>query len=394
MLTNFVYTLMEYGIPVSMQYVIDFYNGVEKGLVEDIDDLYIFSRLCFVKKVEYMDTFQRAFAYYFFNIKLPDVIEGDTALLETKEFKDWLRDSIKKGDIPKNYWTLGTKELMKKFWETVKEQTDAHNGGNKWIGTGGSSPFGHSGLAQPGIRVHGQSMNKSAFRVIGDRSYIEYAEKETIKGENIRQALSALKHIKPSGAYTDLDMDETIRNTSRNGGEIELVFSREKLDRLEIILLIDNGGSSMNPYVDLTRLLFSKLTAHFKRISTYYFHNTIYEEVYKDDKRTQEYSTKRLLENNTETRVIVIGDASMAPSELMAGYGSIEWSNYQEPSIEWLKRIKERFKHTVWLNPIPKNEWDSFYGGWTINKINSVFHMEDFTLSGLKKAVDYLNNKN
>lgn len=237
-------------------------------------------------------------------------------------------------------------------------------------------------------------MNKSAFRVIGDRSYIEYAEKETIKGENIRQALSALKHIKPSGAYTDLDMDETIRNTSRNGGEIELVFSREKLDRLEIILLIDNGGSSMNPYVDLTRLLFSKLTAHFKRISTYYFHNTIYEEVYKDDKRTEEYSTKRLLENNTETRVIVIGDASMAPSELMAGYGSIEWSNYQEPSIEWLKRIKERFKHTVWLNPIPKNEWDSFYGGWTINKINRVFHMEDFTLSGLKKAVDYLNNKN
>lgn len=124
MLTNFVYTLMEYGIPVSMQYVIDFYNGVEKGLVEDIDDLYIFSRLCFVKKVEHMDTFQRAFAYYFFNIKLPDVIEGDAALLETKEFKDWLRDSIKKGDIPKNYWTLGTKELMKKFWETVKEQTN------------------------------------------------------------------------------------------------------------------------------------------------------------------------------------------------------------------------------------------------------------------------------
>lgn len=394
MLTRFVYTLIEYGIPISMQYVIDFYNGIEKGIAEDIDDLFIFSRLCFVKKVEYMDAFQRAFAYYFFNIKLPDVAEGDLNLLETKEFKLWLQNAIKKGDIPKNYWSLGSKELMKKFWDTVREQTEAHNGGNKWVGTGGSSPFGHSGLAQKGVRVHGDSNNKSAFKVIGDRRYIEYSERETIKGENIRQALSALKHIKQSGAYTELDIDETIRNTSRNGGEIELIFSREKIDKLEIILLIDNGGSSMSPYVDLTRLLFSKLNTHFKRIETFYFHNTIYDEVYKDQRRYEAFSTNKLLESSSETRIIILGDASMAPEELIATYGSISWSGNEEPSISWLNKIKNRFKHIVWLNPIPKEQWQNSYGSWTINRINNIFHMEDFTLSGLKKSVEYLNSKN
>ena len=393
MLTHFTYNLIEYGIPISTQYLLDFYKGIERGIVQDIDDLYLFARLCFVKKVEYMDAYQRAFAYYFFNIKLPNVLEGDMALLETKEFKAWLQDAIKKGEIPKNYWTLGSKELMKKFWETVKEQTEAHNGGNKWVGTGGSSPFGHSGLAQPGIRVHGQSQNKSAFRVIGDRSYIEYAEKETITGENIRQALTVLKHIKPSGAYTELNISETIRQTSRNGGEIELIFTREKIDKLEIILLIDNGGSSMSSYVDLTRLLFSKLNSHFKRIRTYYFHNTIYDEVYKDQRRFDSLPTTKLLENSNETRVIIIGDASMAPGELVSSYGSIYGSNADEPSIVWLKKIKDRFKHVVWLNPIPNHEWDRAYGAWTIDKIKNTIHMEDFTLGGIKKAVEFLNNK-
>lgn len=394
MFTNFLYTLIEYGIPVSTQYLLDFQHGIEKGIAQDIDELFIFGRLCFVKKVEHMDAYQRAFAYYFFNIKLPDVLEGDMALLETKEFKSWLQNAIEKGDIPKNYWTLGAKDLMKKFWDTVKEQTEAHNGGNKWIGTGGSSPFGHSGLAQKGIRVHGESKNKSAFKVIGDRNYIEYAEKETITGENIRQALTVLKHIKPSGAYTELNIDETIRNTSKNGGEIELVFTKEKIDKLEIILLIDNGGSSMSAYVDMTRLLFSKLTTHFKRITTYYFHNTIYDEVYKDQRRYDAYPITKLLEASNETRIIIIGDASMAPEELISTYGSIYGPEYEEPSISILKKIKDRFKHVVWLNPIPQHEWERSYGSWTINKINNLIHMEDFTLGGIKKAVEFLNNKN
>lgn len=395
MFTNFVYTLIEYNIPVSMQYVIDFYNGLEKGIAEDIDDLFIFARLCFVKKVEHMDAFQRAFAFYFFNIHLPEVIEGDLDLLKTKEFKLWLQEAIKTGKIPKNYWNLTAKELMQKFWETVREQMEAHNGGNRWIGTGGSSPFGHSaGEAKPGIRVYGSGGNRSAFKVIGDRNYIDYAEKETITAENIRQALAVLKHLKPSGAYTELNIDETIRQTSRNGGEIELIFEREKIDKLEIILLIDNGGSSMVPYVDLTKLLFSKLTGHFKRITTYYFHNTIYNEVYTDSRRYKSYPLKRLLENPAETRIIIIGDASMAPGELTSSYGSIIFDAEDAlPSTEYLKQIKDRFKHSVWLNPIPKQHWATEYGAWTIQKIKSIFRMEDFTLQGIKNAVEFLNKK-
>jgi uncharacterized protein with von Willebrand factor type A (vWA) domain len=392
MFNNFFYLLRDYGVPVSLRYIMDFFEGLEKGMVNDLDELFLFSRLVFVKQVGHMDAFQRAFSLYFFNIDIPKVAEGDPELFNTKQFKDWLKKAVERGIIPGNYWKLTREELMKKFWNTVKEQMEEHNGGNRWIGTGGTSPFGNSGLPQPGVRVYGSSGGRSAVKIIGDRNYIEYADTNTLKGENIRQALSTLKNLKPTGPYSELNLAETIRKTAKDGGEIDLVFERDKKDKIEVVLLLDNGGSSMTPFVDLTRLLFAKLTDRFKECTHYYFHNTIYNRIYKDARRYDGIPTLKLLERNPETRIIFVGDASMAPEELMYGYGSIIYGDEDAlPSYLWLKRIKERFKHTVWLNPISREEWTDTYGSFTLNKIRALIHMEDLTLQGIKNTVEFLN---
>lgn len=386
--------LQDYGIPISMQYLMDFYDGLEKGLVRNLDELFIFARLNFIKKVEHMDAFERAFAFYFFDVDIPNVSQGDPEVFNTRQFQEWLRNAISRKEIPKNFWKMSRDELMKKFWETIREQMERHDGGNRWVGTGGSSPFGHSGLPQPGVRVHGPGGNRSAIKAIGERNYIDYSATNSLQGSNIRHALAALKKLKPSGAYTELDIDETIDKTSKNGGEIELVFERELKDKISVILMIDNGGYSMMPYVETTRTLFEKLKDRFKELKTYYFHNTIYEKVFEDARHSKRISTKKLLQKSAETRVIIIGDASMAPEELVYQYGSLYFEDENiVPSIEWLKKFKERFKHIVWLNPILKDSWEVAYGSWTINKIREVFQMEDLTLNGIKRAVDYLNER-
>ena len=396
MFTKFLYLLRDYGVPAGMDNVMEFYTGMEAGLAGDLDELFVLARLCFVKRVEHMDPFERAFILYFYGIDIPPVAEGDYGLLQTRQFKDWLRQAVERGEIKPVSDNLSAEELIKKFWDTVREQLEAHHGGNKWVGTGGSSPFGHSGAPREdgGVRVHGESRNKSALKVIGERRYIDYSGDNTLKGSNLRQALNDLKHLKPSGSYTKLDIGETIYQTARNGGEIELIFKRELRDKIEVILLLDNGGSSMTPYIEVTRTLFYKLRDRFKNLTSYFFHNSIYESLYLDPARRKPISTWHLLEKSPETRVLIIGDASMAPDELMSPYGSIYMGGEDsEAGINWFLRIKERFPFTVWLNPIERNRWDGPYGAYTLKKLRDVFHMEDLTLRGIKGAVEYLNSR-
>ncbi len=390
--TDFIYLLRDYGVPVSMRDVLDLYRGLEKGVVETLDDFFIFSRLTFVRRVEHMDAFERAFSLYFYGIDIPRVTEGDMELLRTKQFQKWLAEAIQKGEVPKTaLWTMSPEELMKKFWETVREQLEAHNGGNKWVGTGGTSPFGHSGFAQRGVRVGGGYGNRSALKVIGDRRYIEYSDANTLKGENIRQALDAMKQMKKEGVRDQLNLDETIRVTAKNGGEIDLIFERELRDKISVVIMIDNGGYSMYPYIDLTRLLFSKLHDRFKDITTYYFHNTVYGSIWTDAQRRIALKTEKLLERKDDTRIVIIGDASMAPEELESPGGSINFGvDDGKPSSYWLKRIVDRFKYSCWLNPISREEWNDTYGQWTLTTIRGIFHMEDMTLRGIKGMVKHL----
>lgn len=393
MLTGFCNLLRDYGVPISLHEVMDLHKGLEKGLVNDLDELYVFARLAMIKRVEHMDLYQRAFAFYFYGIDLPAVGEDDPELFKTAQFQEWLRNAIQQGEIPRNaYWNMPAEELMKKFWDTVKEQMKEHHGGSKWIGTGGNSPFGHSGNAERGIRVMGSSGGRSAIKVVGDRNYINYSADQTLTGDNIRQALESLKHLKKTGPEDELDLDETIRKTTKDGGEIDLVFKRELKDKIKVVLLIDNGGYSMTPYVDITRLLFSKLHTRFKEFTTYYFHNTIYNRVYKDPQRTKPLQTEELLKKSRDHRLIILGDASMAPEELVHPHGSIYIDDYQPlSSLDWLQKIKKRFPYVVWLNPIPQHEWD--LGVWTLDKIREVFHMEELTLRGIKQTVSYLNSR-
>jgi uncharacterized protein with von Willebrand factor type A (vWA) domain len=260
------------------------------------------------------------------------------------------------------------------------------------VGTGGNSPFGHSGNASGGVRVHGESKGRSALKVIGERRYIEYSDTTTLHGANLGQALASLKSMVPSGPRDQLDLPATIDQSARNGGEIELAFRRDLLDRIEVLLLIDNGGSSMLAHVPLTQLLFAKARDRFKRLTTCFFHNTVYGSVFRDSRHRSVIPTAELLRRPPETRLLFVGDAAMAPEELIYRRGSIGWGiDDEEPSLVWLQRLRDRFRHAVWLNPIPKESWPDAYGRATIQKIGEVFRMEDLTLGGIKRAVEYLS---
>jgi len=393
---DFVALLRDYGVPASVRDLLELNAGLEKGVVKTLDDLFIFSRLVFVRRVEHMDSFERAFCLYFYGVDIPPVAEGDLELFNTRQFRAWLEKQIAEGKLPrKAIWHYDVEELMQKFWETVREQLEEHHGGSKWVGTKGNSPFGHSGNAERGVRAGGESKNRSALKVIGERRYAEYSEKNLLRSENLRQALERMKHMKAEGPRDLLNLPATIRQTARNGGEIDLVFERDLRDKINVVLLIDNGGYSMTPFVKLTQVLFGKMHERFEDMSTYFFHNTIYENVWTDFRRLRKYPLEQLLLKKPDTRIVIVGDATMAPEELESWGGAISayGGRAQKPSTYWLNRIADRFPHTCWLNPITRDNWDRTYGAQTLRRIRAIFHMEDMTLGGIQGMVDFLSEK-
>jgi uncharacterized protein with von Willebrand factor type A (vWA) domain len=394
---GFFYELKQHGVPVSVKYILDFHEALARGLGQGgLDQVYTLLRLICIKRLEHIDPFERAFAKYYLDLELPlpgEPVDID-ALLESKPFKEWLEGYLEQEglDIYDIYHPEKAEELLKRFLETIAAQTGAHHGGGRWVGTGGYSPFGHSGHARRGFRIGGESRNRSAIKVLGERRYADYSPRAELKAENIRQVLGSLKRLVPAGPKTELDLDETIRLTAKNAGEIELAFMPEIRDKIRIILMIDNGGYSMDLYVPLVRLVFSKMHDRFKDITTYFFHNCIYANLYTNSQRTQPIRTEKVLQESKSTRLFIIGDAAMAPEELLMAGGAISWRNYHpETGMEWLKRLREHFRYSVWLNPIPHEQWDFTWGNYTIRKVRELFHMEDLTLDGLKNAVEYLS---
>jgi len=389
---GFVFKLREIGQEIGLTDILDFYRGIAKGLVQNLDDLYLFGRLCFVRKVMHFDRYHRLFLSYFQGIELPPVQEGDPQLLYTKEFEHWLSEALRKGDLTQSQlWRLSQEELMRKFWDTVRAQTEAHHGGNRWVGTGGTSPFGHSGFSQRGIRVHGGSGRRSAIGVFGDRRYVSYDGEQSLSGENISQALGSLRLMQAVGPATELDITATIDQTAKNGGEIELIFDRERRNRLKLLVFFDNGGHSMLPFVNLVKILFSKIKSRFQDYKTFYFHNSIYGHVYSDSHRTKRVALDKILKKDPQTRVFIVGDACMAPEELMSSHGNITWTESDPlPSIKRIEMLQAHFPHLVWFNPIPKNHWTKVHGAWTLQRIRDCVRMEDLSLAGIRNAVAYL----
>ncbi|MDR3567930.1 MAG: hypothetical protein P4L43_07875 [Syntrophobacteraceae bacterium] len=386
---SFIQQLRKAEIPVSVRYILEFYDGILKGLAPDLDRLFILARLVFVKKVEHYDAFERVFAAFFLGKDSWQMPDWENAFAG-KPFEEWLREQVERGAItPDELRTFDIEELLKKFWKTLLKQDGAHHGGSRWVGTGGRSPFGHSGSAGGGVRVYGRGLHGTAQKVIDQRNYMNYSGKSPLAGNNVSQVLACLKNLQRAGPESELEIDETIHRTAKNGGEIELVFAREFRDRLKLVVLLDNGGYSMEPHLQLVKSVFSKIRDKFKDLKYYYFHNCLYGTVYEDMERMKAVGWETLVSRGADTHLIVIGDANMAPSELMAANGALYfYTADRRPGVEWLKQLRAAFPASVWLNPIPRQYWSSESA--TIGHIGRIFPMEDLTLAGIRNAVQIL----
>jgi len=397
MFVDFFYQIKEAGIPVSPTSFLTLHRALRQGLVSSLEDFYTASRSILVKSERYFDLFDQVFAHHFKGAEMPDqegfaLDEMARNLLDT-----WLQDpkllAEALGIDESELKNMTPEELIEYFKERLKDQTERHDGGSKWIGTGGTSPVGHSGRHPGGMRVGGMSRNRSAVKVAMERRYKDYSLDGPLTQAMVGEAIKRLRHLVPSGPRDRVNVESTIYQTMKNAGEIEIVFDRSLKDRLKVILAIDNGGWSMDPYVEVVQTLFDYAKAQFKDIKTFFFHNTIYDSLWKDASRYKE--PKRVEEFaafDPDTRLILLGDASMAPYELMARDGSIHIEERtSKSSIERLSFLSETFKHSVWLNPAPVSMWNYTP---TISAIGRIFPMFELSIDGLEKAVAQLMMKN
>ena len=393
---DFFYLLKKVGIPVSPTSFLRLQKALNMGLVNSVDDFYTAARSIIVKSERYFDLYDQVFAHRFQGVELkePDMFELsevarallDEWLKNPKELADIL--GIKEEELSK----LTPEELIQYFLDRLKEQTEAHHGGSKWIGTGGTSPVGHSGYHPGGMRVGGVSRNKSAVKVAMERRYRDYSQEGPLTESQMGEALKRLRNMVPHGPRDKVNIEKTIYETMKNAGEIEIIFDQSLRDRLKVILAIDNGGWSMDPYVELVQTLFNYARSQFKDLKTFYFHNTIYDHLWEDpQRRSKPFPVEELVRLDPETRFIIVGDASMAPYELMSTDGSIYVGERSgKPSYMRLQFIAKTFPHSVWLNPVPSLEWPYTR---TIFHIQEIFPMFELTLDGLEKAVTHLMRK-
>jgi uncharacterized protein with von Willebrand factor type A (vWA) domain len=396
MFTDFFYTLRKVGIPVSPTSFLRLQKALSMGLVNSIDDFYTGARAILVKSERYFDLYDQVFAHHFEGAELVDPTEFELGEMARALLGEWLKapEEIARAlGVDENELSKMTpEELIKYFLDRLKEQTEAHHGGSKWIGTHGTSPVGHSGFHPGGMRVGGVSMNKSAVKVAMDRRYKDYSQEGPITPSQMSEALKRLRNMVPVGPKDVINIDETIYQTMKNAGEIEIVFDRSLKDRLKVILAIDNGGWSMDPYIEIVQTLFNYTRAQFKDLKIFFFHNTIYDNLWEDPpRRSKPFPVNDLVRLDPDTRFIIVGDASMAPYELMATDGSIHLEERSgRASIERLNFISKTFRCAIWVNPKMETEWPYTR---TILMIREIFPMFDLTLDGLEKAVKHMMTK-
>jgi len=389
--------LRDKGVPVSPTSFLRLQKALGLGLIRSVEDLYIAARSLLVKSERYFDVYDQTFAVAFRGQVEIDPTDDELTDMAKALLDEWLKspESMAEalGMTDEEFKQMTPEELLDYFLKRLKEQTEAHHGGNRWIGTKGTSPVGHSGRHPGGMRVGGSSRHKSAIKVALERRYRDYAQEGPIKPSQIGEALKRLKYMAPAGPRDALNINKTIYQTMRNAGDIEIVFDRRLADRLKVKLFIDNGGWSMDPYVELVQVLFHYANFQFKELEIYYFHNTIYKNVWRDAERHKKpRAVDDFVRDDPETRLVIVGDASMAPYELMNANGAIYYNSAPlEPSVDYLKRLAKTFRHAVWLNPVTQDMWP---GTWTIQAIRKIFPMFDLTLDGLEKAVRHLVARN
>jgi hypothetical protein len=396
MFVEFFYTLRDKGVPISPKGFLRLQEALHKGLISSMDDLYFVSRAVMIKTERHFDIYDRVFAHHFKGAEMPGDLTDEIDLAIRAMLDEWLQDPKMVAEFlgvdEETLARLTPEELEEYFRQRLKEQTERHDGGNRWIGTGGTSPVGHSGYHPGGMRVGGQSRNKSAVKIALERRYKDYTEDTKLGPAQISDAMRKLRHMIPSGPKDRLNIEKTIYETMKNAGEIEIVFDRSLKDKLKVILMIDNGGFSMDPYINVVQVLFNHAKAQFKDLQIFYFHNTIYSRVWRDQQRLDKpVFIEEFSRFDPETRLILVGDASMAPYELFNRNGSIYYSTQTDPSIKKLEFLAKTFKHSAWLNPKYEYTWSHTM---TIDAIRMIFPMFEITLKGLEKAVEHLTSKN
>ncbi len=388
MFVPFLYELRAKGVPVGTQEAITLAGALAAGLHDSsLDGFYHVARATLVHTEAHLDAFDDAFLKCFRGIER----EG---LKLKEELFEWLENAkLRRHELSEEERAMlehfDLEELRKLFEERMAEQKERHDGGSKWIGTGGASPFGHSGAARPGIRVGGAGGNRSAVQVADARLYRPYRSDLTLDVRQMAVALRKLRAFTREGAEDELDLDATIDATAKNAGEIEIVTRPPRRPNTRVILMMDVGGS-MDPYAHLVSRLFSAASksTHWKELRTYYFHNCIYGHVYKTEKFDEPIRVRDLLhECGPHYKLILVGDALMAPYELLQAGGSLDLGEDNgTEGIVWLMTLQSHFDRTVWLNPEPPQYW---YGN-TIEYVRNVFEMFPLTLEGLGEAVGHL----
>jgi len=390
MFLQFFYALREAGVPVGTQEWIAFLRALELGLHgSSLLRFYHLGRACLVKSEAYFDGYDRAFLQVFHGVETSDD-EMTERLLE------WLRDPKALPELTPEQLAelerLSHDELMRKFLETLAEQTERHDGGNKWVGTGGRSPYGHGGTHPTGIRVGGPGKSRSAMKVAEERRFRDYRTDVALDVRQLRVGLRKLRQLARSGLATELDLDETIDETCRNAGEIELVFRAPRRNDVRVLLLMDVGGT-MDPFYEPVSQLLTALHEErgLRALESLYFHNTIYDVLYTSGQllRGHEVPTGDVLKRlDSRWKVIIVGDAAMHPAELLEPHGNIDPRRVAPtPSLTWLKRIADHFDRTVWLNPERPDEWDMVQ---TTRVIRRIFPMYQLSVDGLGEAVGAL----
>ncbi len=390
MLINFFMTLKKERLPVSFTELFSLLECLKQNIIfANVEDFYYLSRMCFVKDEKNFDKFDIAFGKYFENI---DAI-NDLAMYQIPD--DWLRkqmESMLSDEEKAKIEALGgLDKLMEEFRKRIEEQQKRHEGGNKWIGTGGTSPFGAYGYNPEGIRVGQQEgRNGSAVKVWDKRNYRDLDDSVEIGTRNIKMALRRLRKFARTGAAEELDINDTISSTAKNAGLLDIKMVPERHNSVKVLLFFDVGGS-MDPHVKLCEELFSAARTEFKHLKYYYFHNFIYESVWTKSHRRHAETTSTfdiINKYSKDYKIIFVGDATMAPYEVTHVGGSIEHYN-EEAGAVWIKRLTEVFDHMVWINPTPKTYWEHSY---SIEIVKELLEDRMFPLSvkGLEEAMALL----
>ncbi|CAG9176795.1 vWA domain-containing protein [Cupriavidus pampae] len=389
MLIDFFFSLRHAKLPVSVKEYLTMLEALRAQVISpSIDEFYYLSRMTLVKDEKHFDKFDQTFAAYFKGVENLVDWKSDIPL-------DWLQKTLERELSPEERAKIeamgGLDKLMERLKQLLDEQKEKHEGGSKWIGTGGTSPFGHGGYNPEGIRIGGPSKgNRTALKVWEARAYKDYDDSVELGTRNIKVALRRLRRFARDGADTELDLDDTIHSTAANAGLLDIKLRPERHNKVKVLMLMDVGGS-MDDHIKRVEELFSATKTEFKHLEYFYFHNCVYDHVWKNNRRrhAEKVSTYDLIHKySSDYKVIFVGDATMSPYEILQPGGSVEYNNPEAGAV-WLNRLIEQFPHFIWLNPEPEGLWQYRQSITVISQIMKS-RMYPVTIAGLEQAMRVL----